>query len=111
MKLIANLLVNGFSVFLTDYFLVGVHIKDFKTAMIVALFLGFLNVFLKPVLVLLTLPLNFLTLGVFSLLINGFIVFLVTQFISGFTVDNFAWAIIFALVLSLINWIFNFALK
>jgi len=111
MKLIANLLINAFAVFLTDYFLTGVHIKDFQTAIIVALFLGFLNTFLKPILVLLTFPLNFLTLGLFRLLINGFIVFLVTQFISGFTVDNFAWAIIFSIVLSLINWIFNLALK
>jgi len=111
MKLIANLLVNAFSVFLTDYFLVGVHIKDFQTAIIVALFLGFLNTFLKPILNLLTFPLSFLTLGLFRFFINGLIVFLVTWFVPGFTVDNFFWAVIFSLVLSIINWIFNLALK
>jgi putative membrane protein len=111
MKLIANLLVNGFAVFLADYFLEGIYIKDFKTAIIVALALGILNTFLKPILELLAFPLNFLTLGLFRLLINGFIVFLVSWFVSGFIVSNFFWAVIFSIVLSIINWIFNLALK
>jgi len=111
MKLIANLLVNGFAVFLADYFLEGIYIKDFKTAIIVALVLGILNTFLKPILELLAFPLNLLTLGLFRLLINGFIVFLVSWFVSGFIVSNFFWAVIFSIVLSIINWIFNLALK
>lgn len=89
MKLIANLLVNGFAVFLADYFLEGIYIKDFKTAIIVALALGILNTFLKPILELLAFPLNLLTLGLFRLLINGFIIFLVSWFVSGFIVSNF----------------------
>jgi putative membrane protein len=111
MKLIANLLVNGFSVFLADYFLEGIYIKDFKTAIIVALVLGMLNTFLKPILELLAFPLNLLTLGLFRLLINGFIVFLASWFVSGFFVSNFFWAVIFSIFLSIINWIFNLALK
>jgi putative membrane protein len=111
MKLIANLLVNGFAVFLADYFLEGIYIKDFKTAIIVALVLGILNTFLKPILEVLAFPLNLLTLGLFRLLINGFIVFLVSWFVSGFIVSNFFWAVIFSIVLSIINWIFNLALK
>jgi putative membrane protein len=111
MKLIANLLVNGFAVFLADYFLEGIYIKDFKTAIIVALALGILNTFLKPILELLAFPLNLLTLGLFRLLINGFIIFLVSWFVSGFIVSNFFWAVIFSIVLSIINWIFNLALK
>jgi putative membrane protein len=111
MKLIANLLVNGFAVFLADYFLEGIYIKDFKTAIIVALVLGILNTFLKPILELLAFPLNLLTLGLFRLLINGFIVFLASWFVSGFFVSNFFWAVIFSIVLSIINWIFNLALK
>jgi putative membrane protein len=111
MKLIASLLVNGFAVFLADYFLEGIYIKDFKTAIIVALVLGILNTFLKPILELLAFPLNLLTLGFFRLLINGFIVFLASWFVSGFFVSNFFWAVIFTIVLSIINWIFNLALK
>jgi putative membrane protein len=111
MKLIANLLVNGFAVFLADYFLEGIYIKDFKTAIIVALVLGILNNFLKPILELLAFPLNILSLGLFRLLINGFIVFLVSWFVSGFIVANFFWAVTFSIVLSIINWIFNLALK
>jgi putative membrane protein len=111
MKLIANLLVNGFAVFLADYFLEGIYIKDFKTAIIVALVLGILNTFLKPILELLAFPLNFLTLGLFRFLINGFIVFLASWFVLGFFVSNFFWAVIFSIVLSIINLIFNLALK
>jgi putative membrane protein len=111
MKLIANLLVNGFAVFLADYFLEGIYIKDFKTAIIVALVLGILNTFLKPILELLAFPLNLLTLGLFRFLINGFIVFLASWLVSGFFVSNFFWAVIFSIVLSIINWIFNLALK
>jgi putative membrane protein len=111
MKLIANLLVNGFAVFLADYFLEGIYIKDFKTAIIVALVLGILNTFLKPIFELLAFPLNLLTLGLFRFLINGFIVFLASWFVSGFFVSNFFWAMIFSIVLSIINWIFNLALK
>jgi len=111
MKLIANLLVNGFAVFLADYFLEGIYIKDFKTAIIVALVLGILNTFLKPIFELLAFPLNLLTLGFFRLLINGFIVFLASWFVSCFFVSNFFWAVIFSIVLSIINWIFNLALK
>jgi putative membrane protein len=111
MKLIANLLVNGFAVFLADYFLEGVYIKDFKTAIIVALVLGILNTFLKPIFELLAFPLNLLTLGLFRFLINGFIVFLASWLVSGFFVSNFFWAVIFSIVLSIINWIFNLALK
>jgi putative membrane protein len=98
-------------VFLADYFLEGIYIKDFKTAIIVALALGILNTFLKPILELLAFPLNLLTLGLFRLLINGFIIFLVSWFVSGFIVSNFFWAVIFSIVLSIINWIFNLALK
>jgi len=111
MKLVANLLVNGFVVFLADYFLEGVYIKDFTTAIIVALVLGILNNFLKPILEFLTFPLNLLTLGLFSFLINGFMVFIVSWFVSGFVVYNFFWAVIFSVVLSIINWIFNLSLK
>jgi len=111
MKLIANLLVNGFTVFLADYFLEGIYIKDFKTAIIVALILGILNTFVKPLLELVAFPLNFLTFGFFRLLINGFIVFLASWFVSGFFVVNFFWAVTFSILLSIINWIFNLALK
>lgn len=111
MKLIANLLVNSFAVFWADYFLEGIYIKDFKTAVIVALVLGILNTFIKPMLELLSLPLNLLTLGLFRFLINGFIVFLASWFVFGFFVSNFFWAVIFSVVLSITSWFFNLTLK
>jgi len=111
MKLIANVLVNAFAVFLADYFLTGVYVKDFKTAIIVSLFLLILNTFIKPIFEFLTLPLNILTFGFFSVLVNSFIVFSVSLFISDFVIYNFFWAVVFSIVLLIINWIFKLALK
>lgn len=103
MNLLANWIISGIAVLVTAYILPGVHVKDFLTALIVALFLGALNATIKPVLLLLTLPINILTLGLFTLVINAIIIILVTLIVSGFKVDNFLWALLFSLVLSLVN--------
>jgi len=103
MKLIINLLIQGFGVFLTAYLLPGVKVDTFLTAIIVALFLGIVNSFLRPLLVLLTLPLTILTLGLFTFIINGALIYLISVFIPGFVVNSLSWAIIFSLVISIIN--------
>ena len=103
MNLLANWIISGIAVLVTAYILPGVHVKDFLTALIVALFLGALNATIKPVLLLLPLPINILTLGLFTLVINAIIIILVTLIVSGFKVDNFLWALLFSLVLSLVN--------
>src|SRR6185369_3812297 len=92
-------------VIIASYLLPGVHVSGFTTALLVALLLGVFNMLLKPILILLTLPINILTLGLFTIVINAFIVLLVTYFVPGFQVDSFWSAVLFSLVASLINFI------
>ena len=103
MKLILNLLVNGFVVFVADYFLSGVKVDSFLTAVLVSIGLGIVNTFIKPIVLLMTLPFNIVTLGLFTFVINGMMVILVSTFIPGFVVENFGWAMLFSLVLWAVN--------
>lgn len=105
MKLILNLLVNGFGVFVAGYLLPGVHIDGFLTAVIVSIGLGIVNIFIKPIVLLFTLPINLLTLGLFTFIINGLMVLLVSAFIPGFVVDSFVWAMVFSVVLWAVNFV------
>ncbi len=108
MNFLINLLVNGFAVFITAYLLSsGVKIDNFFTAIVVAVILGIVNTLIKPVLNLLFLPLNIITLGLFSFFLNGVLILLASKFIVGFFVANIWWAILFGLTLSLINWFFH----
>lgn len=99
-----NLLLSGIAVIITAYLLPGVHVQNFITALVVAVVLGIITAILKPILLLLTLPINILTLGLFTFVINGVVILLVTAIVPGFHVDGFLWAILFSLVLSLVNW-------
>lgn len=104
MRFLINLLINGFAVFVTAYFLEGVHLDNFLTAIVVSVVLGIVNTVVKPILSLLTLPLNILTLGLFNFVLNGLMILLVSKIVPGFSVVNIWWAILFSLVLSLVNW-------
>lgn len=104
MGILISILINTLAVLVTSYILPGIHIKDFFTAIVVAIVLGIVNAILRPILFILTLPLNILTLGLFSFVIMGLLVYLVSAIVPGFTVDNFGWAILFALIVALINW-------
>ncbi len=104
MGLIVQLLINSVAVAITAYILqAGVQIDSFLTAVIVAVILGVINTFIKPIITLFTLPISILTLGLFSLIINGLMIMLVSALVEGFEVTSFLWAIIFSIVLSLIN--------
>ena len=104
MRLIANLLINSLAVFISAYILPGVKVDSFLTAFIVAIVLGVVNAFVKPVLVFFTLPVTILTLGLFILIINALMILLVSALVPGFRVDNLGWAILFSVVLSLVSW-------
>jgi putative membrane protein len=103
MKLLLKLLVNSLAVFVTAYVLPGVMVDTFVTAGIVAIVLGVLNTFIKPLLIILTLPINILTLGLFTLVINALLVGIVAYLVVGFTVSGILSAIIFSVVLSLVS--------
>lgn len=103
MNLILNILVSAVAVLITGRLLRGVTIDSFGTAIVVAVLLGVVNAVLRPALLILTLPLNVLTLGLFTFVIIGALVMLVSSLVPGFKVASFWWALIFALVLALVN--------
>jgi putative membrane protein len=101
--LLVNLIVNSIAVFISAYILPGVEVDTFLTAAIVAIVLGAVNMFIKPILVLLTLPFNILTLGLFTFVINALLVLLVSNIVPGFVVSGFWYALLFSLVLSIVS--------
>lgn len=103
MTILLNWLISGLAVFVTAYLLPGVKISGFTTALVVAVVLGVINAFIKPILIILTLPINILTLGLFTLVINVLLIILTTKLVPGFKVDGFWWALVFSIVLSLVN--------
>jgi len=100
-------LLNGLAIVITAYLLPGVRLSGFGAALIAALVLGLINAFLKPVLLLLTLPLNILTLGLLTFVINALLIMLTSAIVSGFSVDGFWWALLFSLVLSIVSYLLN----
>ncbi|MBP8158297.1 MAG: phage holin family protein [Flavobacterium sp.] len=101
MKLLIRILITAILVLVIAHFMKGVIIDEFKTALIVAVVLGLLNFFVKPILVLLTLPVTFFTLGLFLLVINAIIILLCDHFVDGFEVVSFWTAMLFSIILSL----------
>jgi putative membrane protein len=108
MNFIIKLFLNAIAVVLTAYILPGVHLESFWYAVLLAALLSVLNVSIKPLLVFLTIPATILSLGLFLLVINAFIILIADWIITdGFNVDGFWWALAFSIVLSLINGIFD----
>lgn len=107
MNILVQILINGLAVFITAYLLPGVHVSNFITAIIVGIVLGIVNTFVKPILVILTLPITIVTLGLFYLVLNALLILLVAKVVPGFSVANFWWAILFGLVMSLVSWFLN----
>jgi len=103
MNFILRLLLTGVAVVILAKLLPGVSVDGYFTAVIVALVLALLNFIVKPILVLLTLPVTILTLGLFLLIINAIIILLADGFVGGFNVDGWFIAIIFSLLLSLVQ--------
>ena len=86
------------------YLLPGVRVDDFFAALVAAVVIGLINTFLRPVFILLTLPINILTLGLFTLVINALLIMLASSLAPGFQVANFGWVMLFSVVLFLVNW-------
>jgi putative membrane protein len=98
-------LIIAAAVVLSSYFLPGVSVNRFTTALMVALVLSLLNYFVKPILILLTLPVTILTLGLFLFVVNAIIILLASKLVTGFHVNSFGWALLFSLVLSFFTYI------
>ncbi len=108
--MIYTILINSIAVYLTAKFLTGVEVKGFGSSIIVAILLALINTFIKPVIVFLTLPVTIITLGLFILVINALMIMIVDSVMDDFKVESFGWAILFGIVLSILNgllfWIF-----
>jgi putative membrane protein len=103
MKLLFKILITAVLVMLISHFMRGVHVANFVTSIIVAIVLGLLNIFVKPILVLFTLPVTIVTLGLFLLIINAILILLCTKIVGGFSVDSFWTALLFSIVLSVLQ--------
>jgi putative membrane protein len=104
MPLIISWIVNAVALLALPYVMPSIEVKSFYVALIVALILGFLNAIVRPVLVLLTLPITVLTLGIFILVINALLFWFVASFVEGFHVAGFWSAFWGAIVYSIISW-------
>lgn len=103
MKMILNLLVTAASAYLLGELLSGIELQDFSSAIVFAIVLGLLNMVVTPILKLIGLPLNILTLGLFSLVINAIVVYMASGIMQTVHIDNFAWALLFSFLLSIVS--------
>ncbi len=95
------------AIMLTAYLLEGIHVEGFFSALIAAAFLGILNAVFRPVLIILTLPINILTLGLFTFVINGLLLMMASCAISGFAVSGFWWAFFGSIIISIVSWLLS----
>jgi len=103
MSILLNWLISALVILVAAYLLPGIHVASFTTALVVAIVLGILNICIKPILFILTLPVTILTLGLFTFVINAFLIILASMLVPGFRVDGFWWALLFSIVISLIS--------
>lgn len=105
--MIARLVLSTLAVGITAYFMDSVTIEPWWVTAIVAVVLGLINSVVRPVVKLLSLPITILTLGLFAFVVNGLMVLLCAYFIDGFKVDGLGAAILFSIILAVVNWILN----
>lgn len=103
MKFIIRLLITAAIAYVLSMILTGIHIANYETALIFAFVLALLDTFLKPLLILFTLPITILTLGLFLFVINALVIIIADKLMDGIRVDSFFWALIFSLVLSVFS--------
>ena len=105
MKYIIQLIISTLAVLISSYLLPGVTIdgNNFLTALLVAAVLSFLNSVVKPIMIILTIPVTIFSFGLFLLVINALIILLASKIVDGFHVKGFWWALLFSLILSFVT--------
>lgn len=110
MKYLVRLILSAVAIYLLTLILPGVSFGsgegDFIDAVVVALVISLLNIFVRPVLIFLTIPATIVTLGLFLVVINAVIVWITSLMLDSFTVENFWWALLFSVLLSVLNSLF-----
>lgn len=109
--LLLRWLINAFSIILASYILKGIKLHGIAPAFVAGAFLGIFNAIIRPILIILTLPINILTLGLFTLIINGFMLWLVGSVIKGFEVTGFLPAVTGALLISVVSLLASLFIK
>jgi putative membrane protein len=104
MRLLLVWLINAVALMAVAYLLPGISVSDFVTALIAALVLGLVNTVIRPILILLTLPVTLLTLGLFIFVINGLLFWFVGSYLTGFVVAGFWWGVAGAIAYSIVSW-------
>ena len=102
-SLLTKLLVNTLSIFIAGYLLNGVYVDSLSTALVIAIILAVLNVTVKPFLVLITFPLTLLSFGLFLIVINVIVFRIASGLVNGFYIDGFLWALIYSVLVSVVN--------
>ncbi len=102
-NIIVTWLIYALAIGLSAYILPGVHVASTSSALVAALVLGIINAFIKPLIIVLTLPINILTLGLFTFVINALLILLASNIVYGFKVDGFWWAVLFSIILALVS--------
>lgn len=103
MRLLIGWAINALALMALPYLMSSVQIKSWGTAFLVALVIGLLNTIVRPILFILTLPVNVLTLGLFTFVLNGFMFWVASRLVDGFFVGGFWWAVLAAIVYSIIS--------
>ncbi len=107
MNWMIKVILNGFALLVADQFIAGFEIRGIKAAFIAALILGIINAIIRPILIILTLPITITSLGLFILVINAITFLITARIVDGFVVHNFSGAFWGALVTSIVSWILN----
>ena len=107
MGLLLRWLILTSGIIIASYLLEGIHVTGFFSAFLAAALLGILNALFRPILILLTLPINILSLGLFTFVINALMLMMVSGVVSGFEVRGFWTALVGSLIISIISWLLN----
>jgi putative membrane protein len=107
MRFLARLLLNGIAIIVAAWMLPGLHLSGLFPALVAGAILGFVNAIIRPVLFFLTLPLTLVTLGLFIFVLNALCLGLTAALVPGFDIDGFWWAVLGALLVSVVSWILN----
>jgi len=107
MMIILKWLIASIAIILTGFLVPGVTVASFWTALWLAVFLAVINIILKPILIVLTLPINILTLGLFTFVINAILILIASSVIKGFEINGFWVAMLFSVVLSIVSYVLN----
>jgi putative membrane protein len=111
LKFLFKWLINVLSLVVVVYLMPGIKVDGWQTAVVAGLVLGVVNALLRPILFVLTLPINVLTLGLFTFFLNGFLFFLTAKLVKGFSVEGFWWAFFGAILFSVISFLLNWTIR